>query len=89
MTTKLVEIQQKDINSTSIDMDVVSCPIGGDRYSMDIKFNVSDPDQSMFNPETFRLFKTVDVPETLSEFRELHGLSKSELLSWLNENFKK
>ena len=38
--------------------------------------------------KTLELFHTVDVPETLKEFRELHRLSKSKLLKWLTLYFR-
>jgi len=38
--------------------------------------------------ETLECFVEVDVPETLSEFRQIHGLSKEELTEWLNKNYK-
>lgn len=33
-------------------------------------------------------FIEIDVPETISEFREMHNLSKGDLIEWLNENYK-
>ena len=38
--------------------------------------------------ETLECFVEVDVPETLSEFREMNNLSKEELTEWLNKNYK-
>jgi len=33
-------------------------------------------------------FIEIDVPDSLKEFRSYFGLSKTELLDWLNENYK-
>lgn len=30
----------------------------------------------------------IDVPETLTEFREVNNLSKDDLIQWLNKNYK-
>lgn len=37
---------------------------------------------------TLECFVEVDEPETLSEFRNKHGISKDGLTEWLNKNYK-
>ena len=39
--------------------------------------------------ENLILYEKIQIPETLKEFREVHNLSKEELVNWLNENYGK
>ena len=32
-------------------------------------------------------FTEIEVPETLTEFREVNNLTKDQLVDWLNENY--
>ena len=40
-------------------------------------------------PDDIQLFKEVEVAETLKEFRELNGLTKGDLVEWLNLNYER
>ena len=41
------------------------------------------------NTESLELTHEVEVPETIGEFKRLHGLSRDELVDWLNDNYEK
>jgi len=40
------------------------------------------------NIETLEFFVEVEEPETLKEFRQQKGITKTELVEWLNKNYK-
>jgi len=42
----------------------------------------------LIDVDFLRHFVEIDVPETISEFREIHDLSKEQLLDWLKEHYK-
>jgi hypothetical protein len=84
MKKKIVEVPGEDILSTEVNYE------GGFGFSSDKTFTASFTTKKFVGPpEALKLFTEVDVPETLKEFRELHDLSKEELLQWLNNNYKK
>lgn len=41
----------------------------------------------MVDVNSLKLYVSEDVPETLKEFREMHNISKKDLVKWLNENY--
>lgn len=71
------------------------------KTSYDFTECLQGPDEQIFFNLTFKtpefigcehnpkVMIEVDEAETLKEFRELNELTKSELLEWLNKNYKK
>ena len=53
-------------------------------YTLCLKTN-----EHINNLDSIEVYADFELPETLKEFRVLHGLGKEDLLDWLNENYKK
>jgi hypothetical protein len=80
MITKLVKVE--NIESCTITM-------GGSYFNELSEFKAKFKTKSFpGGPDELILFKEVKIAETLKEFRELHGLTKEELVEWLNENYE-
>lgn len=58
--------------------------MGGNKHS----FVIEVQDQYI-EPSKVVLYLEDEEPETIKEFLEHHDIKKSELLEWLNKNYKK
>ena len=82
MKTKLVEVEK--VVDTLVEISGHSCSMEADvEYRTTIATREFPGD-----PEGLKLFQTIEVAETLKEFRELNGLSKEDLVKWLNSNYE-
>lgn len=77
---KQIKIHSLDVSNESV-YNESECVSERYRYS----FTSSD---MIFDIENFECFIITEIPETIKEFRETHNLSKSELIEWLNKNYK-
>ena len=79
MKTEYIKIKPLEVTSSTIETGrifLLGC------QELNIVFD------NCVNVENITFNLEVQVPETLSEFRELNNLSKEELLEWLIENYK-
>jgi len=80
---------KKEKKKVDLSLQQVDCerrnPVFGD---MRFDYTYTFVGHEGLNPEAFEIFTEIEVPETLVEFREMHGLSKDELVDWLNKNYK-
>tara|TARA_R110002050_G_scaffold118220_1_gene235540 strand:+ start:228 stop:467 length:240 start_codon:yes stop_codon:yes gene_type:complete len=75
------ELKEVDVDYSQIEVDC--SPTGIMEYKV-VFFCKKYPGEN----EDLKLFVNKFVPETLKDFRELHGLSKEELVEWLNNNYE-
>ena len=81
-----VEKKQIELHCIEVRGEDYGCEMIGCRRP---EFTYTFKSDKYYDIERLSFFIDVDVAETLKEFRELKGMSKSELVEWLNENFQK
>jgi hypothetical protein len=75
------ELKEVDVDYSQIEVDC--SPTGIMSYKV-VFFCKKDPGEN----EDLKLLVNKFVPETLKDFRELHGLTKEQLVEWLNKNYE-
>jgi len=73
---ELTEVQLKGIYDTRMN-------------TLGRKYKYTFESDVYLDSDNIEVRKEVEVPETMNEFLDMHGLKKKELVKWLNENYKK
>ena len=80
------EKRQVELHLSEMSSETIVCDSYGETVRNECTYVFKG--DNFIDVDTLKHFVEVDVPETISEFRKMHDLSKDELLEWLKENYK-
>lgn len=86
MKTVRVKVNKRPLSIEEISMEHTGCGMLGVGPVYTYSFQTA---QRFDHKAEIEIYQEIEVPEKLKEFLELKGLSKDELVEWLNANYEK